>query len=76
MLWFNEAKGSGMVVTDGDEKLVVYRGDFAAGTAPEGRCGGRPVTFDRIEGSETAQAVNVEFAPVTDPRRARLRHRR
>jgi cold shock CspA family protein len=73
MLWFNEKKDHGFILTDEDERLAVSGAGFAPGERPEGRCANRAVTFQVNESNGTRQAENVVFD--TDPvaRRARLR---
>jgi cold shock CspA family protein len=76
MVWFNREKGHGFILTEQEERLVVFESDFADGAVPEGRCGGREVTFDRLAGAADPQAVNVEFPVVLESKRARLRRPR
>jgi hypothetical protein len=76
MLWFNEAKGHGFIMTEEGERLAVAGEGFAAGQLPVGRCAHKAVTFE-IDGNGTArQAQNVVFEPDVAPRRARMRSRR
>jgi hypothetical protein len=44
MLWFDEARDYGLVLTDDGERLYVDRDGFVDGAAPVGRCARRPVT--------------------------------
>ncbi len=74
MLWFNVDKGYGFIRSDQDERLYVARTGFLPGNAPEPRCKGRRVSFEReVEGGES-RAVGVSFLAEPEPRRARLRH--
>jgi cold shock CspA family protein len=76
MLWFNVDKGYGIITTESDEKLQVVESGFSPGHKAEPRCKGKPVIFEREGEGEDARAVNVEFLPDPDPRRARMRHGR
>jgi cold shock CspA family protein len=73
MLWFNAKKGFGVICTESDERLHVDETGFEPGTIPTGRCAGRRVAFEVVEGDEPA-AVNVTFPDADAPRRARTRH--
>jgi hypothetical protein len=73
MLWFNEAKDQGFIMTDEGERLAVAGEGFAAGERPVGRCAHRVVTFEIDGGGERRQARNVAFEPEIAVRRARLR---
>lgn len=75
MLWFNEAKDHGFIMTDEGERLAVAGEGFAEGEKPVGRCAHKVVTFE-IDGEDgDRQARNVAFAPEVAPRRARMRRR-
>ena len=76
MLWFNPTKGFGFITTGNDERLYVEDSGFLPDQNPSGRCRGREVSFERLEGEGDPRAVNVSFADDGDPRRARLRHSR
>ena len=73
MLWFNAAKGFGLICTEEDERLHVAEIGFQPGEVPHGRCAGRDVFFDVVGDDGDKQAVNVRFCPETDSRRARGR---
>ena len=73
MLWFNEAKDQGFIMTDEGERLAVAGEGFAAGKRPVGRCAHRVVTFEIDSGGERRQARNVALEPEIVVRRARLR---
>jgi cold shock CspA family protein len=75
MLWFNRVKGYGFIRTADGERLYVAENGFCPGEAPEGRCAGLTVTFERLASEGDARAVNVLFPPAVEPRRARQRHR-
>jgi len=74
MLWFNAAKGVGLICAGDEERLPVDLNAFRPGEAPAGRCAGREVMFDTVGSSEELQAVNVRFIPEAAVRRARSRH--
>ena len=63
MLWFNEVKDYGFIMTDEGERLAVAGKGFAKGEKPEGRCARRVVTFDVDENGGERQAENVVFEP-------------
>jgi len=73
MLWFNETKNNGFILTDEDERLPVFGEGFARGERPVGRCAQRPVTFDVDDSDGTRRATNVVFTSDPDARRARSR---
>jgi hypothetical protein len=73
MLWFNEAKGYGFVLTEDGERLRVDLDRFVHGTAPVGRCARRSVSLG--VGERDGERIAVDVSLVTDeaPRRARRR---
>ena len=73
MLWFNEAKAYGFIATEENERLYVHASGFAAGSAPVGRCAGRPVSFERVVDEYGARAVGVSFVEEAAAGRARIR---
>ena len=73
MLWFNEVKDYGFIMTDEGERLAVAGKGFAKGEKPEGRCAQKVVTFDVDESDGVRQAQNVVFEPEVVGRRARMR---
>ena len=75
MLWFNEVKDYGFIMTDEGERLSVLGPAFANGARPVGRCAEFLVTFEIDDSSGTRQAENVVFEVETAPRRARMRGR-
>jgi hypothetical protein len=73
MLWFNEAKDHGFIMTDEGERLAVAGDGFAGGKRPVGRCAHMIVSFEIDDTTGTRQAQNVTFDPEVASRRARLR---
>jgi hypothetical protein len=75
MLWFNEVKDYGFIMTDEGERLSVLGPAFANGTRPVGRCAEALVSFQIDDSTGTRQAENVVFEVEAAPRRARMRGR-
>jgi cold shock CspA family protein len=75
MLWYNEAKDLGFILTDEGERLSVLGEGFAGGLRPQGRCAQLAVTFEIAETNGDRQATNVAPVEEAAPRRARLRSR-
>jgi cold shock CspA family protein len=75
MLWFNEAKDLGFILTEEGERLSVLGPAFAAGERPQGRCAHTVVSFAIDERDGGRQAANVTFVPEAPVRRARARTR-
>jgi hypothetical protein len=73
MLWFNEAKDHGFIMTDEGERLAVAGEGFATGERPVGRCAHKVVIFEIDANGETRQARNVAFERAVVARRARIR---
>ena len=73
MLWFNAAKGFGLICTEEDERLHVAERGFDGGGSHSGRCAGREVIFDVVVHKGERQATNVRFCPEAASRRARGR---
>jgi hypothetical protein len=73
MLWFDEAKHYGFVLSDDGERLRVERDGFVDGAAPVGRCARRPVKLSVRERDGERIAVEVSLVPEESPRRARRR---
>jgi hypothetical protein len=73
MLWFDEAKDYGFVLTDDRERLRVDRDGFVDGAAPVGRCARRPVELSVRERDGERVAVDVSLTTEESPRRARRR---
>lgn len=74
MLWFNEVKNLGVIVTE-DGQLPVHGDDFLPGQAPVGRCKGLVVSFTVAEDAAERRAVGVSVVPEFVGNRARPRHR-
>jgi hypothetical protein len=72
MLWFNDAKDLGALVTDVGDRIDVPGAAFMPGEKPRGRCAGKAVEFEWSEGGVSA----LTFVPELIPRRARLRRSR
>jgi len=72
MLWFNETKDHGFIMTEEGERLAVAGEGFANGERPVGRCAHKVVTFE-IDDDGTRRARNVMFPPEVSARRARMR---
>jgi hypothetical protein len=75
MLWFNEIKDQGVLLTEGGERLPVAGDAFSDGTRPKGRCAQASVTFEVVEVDGLLTADEVSFVSEASPRRARLRRR-
>ena len=73
MVWFNEAKEHGFIIDGGGRAPLRARERLRPGAAPVGRCGGRAVTFERVEDKTGMRAVDVSFVDEADARRARPR---
>jgi hypothetical protein len=72
MLWFNASKDVGVLRTEAGERIDVMGSAFATGEKPVGRCAGKSIRFDSVDGVPSA----VTFVCEPAPRRARLRGRR
>ena len=72
MLWFNEAKDFGALRTSEGDRVDVPGTAFLPGHKPLGRCAGRAVEFEHVDGRVSALA----FVEDLIPRRARLRRSR
>jgi hypothetical protein len=72
MLWFNEDKDVGALRTADGDRIDVTGDAFIPGHKPLGRCAGRAVQFESVEGRISALA----FIEDLQPRRARLRRSR
>jgi hypothetical protein len=75
MLWFNEKKDLGFILTDDGERLSVLGPGFAGGKRPEGRCARTEVEFEIDATGAERQAENVVLVESEVPHRARLRGR-
>ncbi len=75
MLWFNDVKDLGFILTDEGERLSVLGSGFAEGERPTGRCAHTVVSFVIDERDGERQAQMVTFVQEASTRRARLRTR-
>jgi hypothetical protein len=72
MLWFNDVKDVGVILSDEGERLPVSGCDFIDGARPQGRCAKAPVSFE-VSGRLEQRAKRAALI-VDEPRgRARLR---
>lgn len=74
MLWFNEAKGFGFILTDEGERIRVYEDGFSPGQVPVGRCARLPVELTTAERDGERVAIAVSAVVPKDVGRARRRH--
>jgi len=74
MIWFDEKKDFGFILTQDEERLYVHRSGFLPGEVPVGRCARTKVSFEVRELEGVAQAVSVSRVEEAAPRRARRRH--
>jgi hypothetical protein len=72
MLWFNEAKDYGFILTEEGERLAVAGDGFVGGERPVGRCARKVVTFEVDASGGERHAQNVTFPRQVVARRARL----
>jgi hypothetical protein len=73
MLWFDEAKDYGFILTDDGERVYVDRDGFVDRAAPVGRCARLPVNLRVTERDGQRIAVDVSLVPEQTQRRARRR---
>jgi hypothetical protein len=73
MLWFDEAKDYGFILSDEGERLYVDRDGFVGGAAPVGRCAKLPVELTVAERDGERIAVDVSVVSDEPKRRARRR---
>lgn len=73
MLWFDEAKDYGFILTDDGERLYVDRDGFVERAAPVGRCARKPVSLTVSEDNGRRIASDVSLLPDEPQRRARRR---
>lgn len=73
MLWFDEAKDFGFILTADGERLYVDRDGFVERAAPVGRCARLPVVLTVSERDGTRVAVDVSLVPEEPHGRARRR---
>ena len=73
MLWFNETKDFGFILTEDGERLYVDRDGFVGRAAPVGRCARLPVHLSVSERDGRRIAVDVSLVSEEVHRRARRR---
>ena len=73
MLWFNETKDFGFILTEDGERLYVDRDGFVGRAAPVGRCARLPVHLSVSERDGRRIAVDVSLVSEEVRRRARRR---
>jgi hypothetical protein len=71
MLWFNETRDVGCILTDDNDRVPVLGSAFAGGVKPKGRCARAQVVFEVRERAGEKRAENVAFVQEVSPRRAR-----
>jgi cold shock CspA family protein len=69
MLWFNEAKGCGLIEAETGARVQVRDSAFVAGHVPVGRCRGLEVEFTLRGGAGGDVAADVSRSPAVDQRR-------
>jgi cold shock CspA family protein len=73
MLWFNEQKEHGFILTDEGERLYVHRDGFSPGEVPVGRCAHLVVQFEVVEETGERMATGVSAISKDPSPRARRR---
>lgn len=73
MLWFDEAKDYGFILTEDGERLYVDRDGFVERAAPVGRCARLPVRLSVGVRAGARIAVDVSLVPQENHSRARRR---
>ncbi len=73
MLWVDEVKDYGFILTDAGERLYVDRDGFVERAAPVGRCARLPVELRVSERDGARIAVDVSLLTDEPQRRARRR---
>ena len=73
MLWFNEEKEHGFILTDEGERLYVHRDGFSPGEIPVGRCAHLAVQFEVVEENGERMASGVSAISKDPSPRARRR---
>jgi hypothetical protein len=76
MLWFDESKDHGFLLTEDGERLYVDRDGFVDRAAPVGRCARLPVELSVEERDGERIAVGVSLVAEEPRRRARRRSSR
>ena len=73
VLWFNEVKNHGFIVTDEGERLYVHGSAFPGGNGIAGGSRGLEVSFEVATNETGRHAAEVSLTPYVAPRRARRR---
>ena len=73
MLWFNEQKEHGFILTDEGERLYVHRNGLSPGEVPVGRCAHLVVQFEVVEENGQRMAAGVSAISKDPSPRARRR---
>jgi len=73
MLWFDEAKDFGFVLTEEGERISAHRSGFLPGEAPVGRCARCAVGLSATVQNGKRVAIDVSMAPEVAHGRARWR---
>jgi hypothetical protein len=71
MLWFNEVKGHGFILTEDGERLYVDRAGFVGEAAPVGRCARLVVSLTVSDRDGERKAIDVSLVPEEQHGRAR-----
>ena len=71
MLWFNAEQDLGALRTHGGDQIEIAGDAFVPGEKPVGRCAGKAIEFQSLDGAVSG----ITFVHEPSPRRARLRHR-
>lgn len=73
MLWFNETKDYGFILTEDGERLYVDRDGFVERAAPIGRCARLPVRL--TVGERKGQRIAIDVSLITPEQHSRARRR-
>ncbi len=73
LVWFNEVKDVGVLLTEEGERLPVSGSGFAGGLRPKGRCARAVVSYEVREIAGASEANEVAMVADEDCRRARRR---
>jgi hypothetical protein len=73
MLWFNERKDYGFILTEDGERLYVDRDGFVERAAPVGRCARLPVRLS--VGERNGQRVAIDVSLIAPEPHGRARRR-
>jgi hypothetical protein len=74
MLWFDEAKDHGFILSEEGERLYVDRAGFVERAAPVGRCARLPVRLTVAE--RNGRRIAVDVSVVSEEPHGRARSRR